>query len=333
MRVTLWDLVPKDAIEGADRYDGSKDDERRLFYVAMTRSKKFLHMTWAPIMDNQLFRRKSEFFDDVRASRYVSRRMPDYSNRARMEPKPRSSVANVEFSFSNLKYFFECGYQFKLRVLYGFNSPIVPPLGYGKSLHDALAEVHQRAMRGEAVSKADVPDLVDRHLRVPYAFGDLQDRLEQIAHRDIGNYITDNADNFQHIEFSEQNVEIHLDGGVSIKGRIDLVRRTDTDEVTIIDLKSNERSQDEDVTEMQLHTYALGYEALTGRNADFVEIYELEERKAKPRPVEDGFIKDVRDKTVDAAKALREMRLYPTPSRIKCRKCDFKMLCSASQAS
>ena len=329
----LWNLVPREAIGDSERYDGSKDDERRLFYVAMTRSKKFLHMTWAPIQGkNNRYVRKSEFWEDVLASKWVRRRKPNYSNRSRTTPQPRASVSNVEFSFTDLKYLLECGYQFKLRALYGFNGPIVPPLGYGKSLHDALADVHHRVMRGEPVSEADVPELVNRHLRTPYAFGELRNRLEQIAHRDITNYIRDNTDKFQHIEFSEQDIEIHLDDGVSIRGRIDLVRRTDTDEITIVDMKSNERSQEEDVTEAQLHTYALGYKELTGRDADFVEIYELEERRPKPRPVDEDFIDDVRNKTKEAAIALREMRLEPVPSVLKCRRCDFSSLCSASLA-
>src|SRR6266850_570252 len=82
---------------------------------------------------------------------------------------------------------------------------------------------------------------------------------------------------------------------VSVVGRIDLVRRIDTDEVTIVDLKTSERAQAEAVTETQLHIYALGYQELTGRRADYVETYELEEQKSKPRSVDDDFIADVRD--------------------------------------
>ena len=332
-RSTLWNLIPSKAIENAERYDGSIEDEQRLFYVAMTRSKKFLHMTWAPIEGkNNRYITKSQFWDDVLASKWVKRRKPNYTKRKRMAAKPRAAVANVEFSFSDLKYLFECGYQFKLRVLYGFNSPIARPMGYGKSLHDALAEVHQRAMLGETVSEKHVPELVDRHLRTPYAFGELRKNLEQAAYRDITNYIHDNADKFQHIEFSEQAVEIHLDDGVSIKGRIDLVRRTDTDETTIVDLKSNEGSQQEVVTETQLHTYALGYKELTGKDADFVEIYELAERNPRPRAVDEDFMDDVREKTQEAAAALRKMQLEPTPKKFKCRQCDFSSLCGASLA-
>ena len=331
-RSRIWNLIPRGAVENAERYDGSINDERRLFYVAMTRSKKFLHMTWAPIGNKGYHAYRSEFWDDVLVSKFVRRRKPDYTNRGRAPARPRASVANVEFSFSDLKYLYECGYQFKLRVLYGFNNPIALPLGYGKSLHDALAEVHQRAMRGDVVTEADTAELVARHLRTPYAFGEVRRRLEEAAHRDIANYIRDRADDLQYIEFSEQAVEIHLNDGVSIKGRIDLVRRTDTGETTIVDLKSNERSQQEEVTEVQLHTYALGYKELTGRDADFVEIYELAERRQRPRPVDEDFITDVREQTQAAAIALRDMRLDPAPTAAKCGQCDFSSLCGASLA-
>ena len=328
----IWNLIPQDAIEDAHRYNGSVEDERRLFYVAMTRSKKFLHMTWAPIGTQGLYTKKSIFWDDVLSSEFIRRRMPDYANRKRVPARPRATVANVEFSFSDLKYLYECGYQFKLRILYGFNNPIAAPLGYGKSLHDALAEVHQRAMRGDFVTEADAQNLVKRHLRTPYAYGVVRERLEQAAYRDIANYIRDKADDLKFTEFSEQTVEIHLEDGVSIKGRIDLVRRTDTDKTTIVDLKSNERSQQEDVTEAQLHTYALGYQELTGRDADFVEIYQLAEQRPIVRPVDEDFINDVRKQTQKAAIALREMNLEPTPTDRKCRACDFSSLCSASRA-
>jgi hypothetical protein len=53
---------------------------------------------------------------------------------------------------------------------------------------------------------------------------------------------------------------------VSVAGRIDLVRRLDTNEVTIVDLKSNDRAQVEAVTETQLHIYALGYQETRSRS-------------------------------------------------------------------
>ena len=228
------------------------------------------------------------------ASKYVKRRPPDYSARKRLEPQPKASVANVTLSFSDLKYFFECPYQFKLRILYGFNAPLDEALGYGKSLHDALAEVHARALRGEDVGPREATALVQRtcarHTPTPRCARS----LEQAARRIVDAYIRKNGAEFKNLEFSEKAIEIALGDGVSVAGRIDLVRRLDTDEVTIVDLKSNDRAQAEAVTETQLHIYALGYQELTGRPADYVEIYELDEQKQKRRSVDDDFIADVK---------------------------------------
>jgi DNA helicase-2/ATP-dependent DNA helicase PcrA len=328
----VWHLLPRAGIKGQARFEGTVEDERRLFYVAMTRSQKFLHLTWAPVRGNQLFQQRSQFWDDILVSKYVKRRVPDYSARKRLPPMPRAGVTNVVFSFSDLKYFFECPYQFKLRILYGFNAPIHEALGYGKSLHDALAEVHRRAIRGDVANAAEVARLVETHLHAPYAYPALRQQLEKSAERVLRDYLDDNAALFDKIEFSEKQIEISLGDGVSIVGRIDLVRRVDTGETTIVDLKSSDRAQAEDVTETQLHVYALGYQDLTGRRPDYVETYELDERKRKPRSVDDDFIAEVKTKTRAAAEALRTGALPVAPAPKKCAGCDYRGMCSATAA-
>jgi len=324
----VWHILPRSGVVDQARYEGSIEDERRLFYVAMTRAQKYLHLTWAPVTGNRHAQRVSEFWEDVLQSKWVKRRPQDYSNRRRLPPAPRASVANVALSFSDLKYFFECPYQFKLRILYGFNAPIHEALGYGKSLHDALADVHARAIRGDVPKKDEVSTLVETHLHTPYAYPALRDKLEESAQRIVSDYLRDNKDLFDKIEFSEKFIEINLGDGVKVSGRIDLVRRIDTGETTIVDLKSNDRAQPEEVTETQLHIYALGYQELTGRNADYVEIYDLDGRKRKARSVDEEFIEDVKKGVCDAADALRQGALDKKPAAKKCTVCDYRNLCT-----
>jgi DNA helicase-2/ATP-dependent DNA helicase PcrA len=78
----VWHLLPRRGIRDQARFEGTLEDERRLFYVAMTRSQKFLHLTWAPVPRNQLFQKPSEFWEDILVSKYVKRRRPDYSSPA-----------------------------------------------------------------------------------------------------------------------------------------------------------------------------------------------------------------------------------------------------------
>ena len=132
--------------------------------------------------------RTSSFDFAANRAKRISR-VRDYSTRKLLPPQARAGVANIVFSFSDLKYFFECPYQFKLRILYGFNAPIHEALGYGKSLHDALAEVHARSIRDDVPEAAEVPRLVRTHLHAPYAYPALRQQLEASAERVLRDYL------------------------------------------------------------------------------------------------------------------------------------------------
>jgi DNA helicase II / ATP-dependent DNA helicase PcrA len=118
---TVWHLVPAACVPGQARFLGSEEDERRLFYVAVTRSQKHLHLTTAPTPNSKRYVQPSTFWYDVLESKFVKRRPQDLSARVRGVPMPKASVSNVSLSFSDMRYFFECPYQFKMRALYGFN--------------------------------------------------------------------------------------------------------------------------------------------------------------------------------------------------------------------
>jgi DNA helicase-2/ATP-dependent DNA helicase PcrA len=323
-----WHVVPKPAIAGADRYDGGVEDERRLFYVALTRSKKYLYCTWAPRADNQLYRRVSPFFDEATDPEHVLTREPARRAIPKIKPQQLTALVNVSLSFSDLKYYFECPYQFKLRFMYGFNPPIDEALGYGKSLHDALAEVHRRALDKDFVGPDQAEELVDRHLHVPFAYPQLKENLRRAAVDATKRYLQDNGRFLDKIQHSEQIVEIHMAEGVVVNGRIDLIRRTDTNETIVVDFKSTKRAQDEDVTRKQLHIYAKGYEELVGHMADLIEIHNLD-RGGSLREEVDVTLMDRTAKAVQSAgKAIQENR-FPRQSKWSdvCSRCDPAKVC------
>ena len=329
-----WSYVPRVAIADAGRYENNIENEDRLFYVAMTRSQKFLHFTRAPAFDNRgrSLNRPSRYWNYVAKSPLVSRSIPDYSGRPRREAEPKGHISDVELSFTHLKYLLECPYQFKLKVLHGFDAPLGGAMGFGKGLHDALAEVHQRCARGEVVDASEVPELVQRHLLLRYADGEIRARMEGLAAQILMDYVRDNATVLHHVQFAERNIAVHLDGGIAIRGRVDLIRSDADGRVTIVDLKSNHRSQAEEVTRDQLSTYALGYRELTGRDADLIETYELEERERRPEIITGQLLHEMEARTKAAVNALRQNQMRPVPEPAKCRRCDVNDLCPASMA-
>jgi DNA helicase-2/ATP-dependent DNA helicase PcrA len=326
--VTLQHVVPPAAIADPDRYRGTVEDETRLLYVAVTRAQRYLYATYAPVADNQQQRNMSDFFQHIAQQQWVST-TPSPIKGERLTPHPIHDTPHVTLSFSELKYLFECSYQFKLRFLYGFNAPIHEALGYGKGLHDALSEIHKRALEGDLLTKDSADALIRRHMHTPFAYDTLADQLRKSGVKAIERYFDTHGKEIANTEFSEKQIQVHSPG-ITVDGRIDLIRRLDTGEVAIVDFKSSERAQAEDVTRDQLHVYAVGYQELTGKSADLIEVLNLDQKgKTTREPVDDPLLTAVRDKVRDAGEALRTNRLprLPTWDNHKCGSCDMVGLC------
>lgn len=327
--VTLRHVIPDEAIDDPARYRGTVEDETRLLYVAVTRAQKYLYVTYAPMADNQQQRNRSDFFDHIAAQQWVST-APTSVNGDRLPPHPLQEMPQVTLSFSELKYLFECPYQFKLRFLYGFNAPIHEALGYGKGLHDALSEIHKRALEGDIVTRDSAAALVDRHLNTPFAYPALREHLRTAGIKAIERYFDAHGEEIANTEFSEKPIQVHVAPGITVDGRIDLIRRLDTGEVAIVDFKSTERAQAEDVTRDQLHVYAVGYQELTGRSADLIEVLNLDEKgKTTREPVNEPLLAMARDKIRDAGEALRTNNLprLPVWDKHACGSCDLVGIC------
>ena len=325
--LNVFHVIPQAAVLDADRYRGTEADEIRLFYVAVTRAQKYLALSYSP-GDSQMYQGRSPFFDFATRNSYLLTGEPQLPD-GRLLPKARHEIPDVHLSFSDLKYFFECPYQFKLRFLYGFNPPIHEALGYGKSVHDVMAEIHKRAITGDIVSDFEAEKLVDRHLNTPFAYPQLRAQLRQAAIKAVTRYLDEHRAELPQTLYSEQQVQVHVAPGITVDGRIDLIRRLDTDEVSIVDFKSTERAQADDITLDQLHVYVVGYEELTGERADLVEVLNLDEKAHSQREVvNDALLSDIRTKIQHAGQDLRANHLPRLQTWGEtCDRCDLAGLC------
>lgn len=328
----VWHVIPQNSVEDSSRYLTSLDDERRLFYVAVTRSQKYLFASWSPGASSRARRASDFFLEMTEDSNVLTREIPRTAEP--LLPAPRRKLSQVTVSFSELKYYFECPYEFKLRFLYGFNPPIHEALGFGKSVHDCLAEMHKRAISEDFVADGEVNELVDRHLNVPFAYPALREQLGQAGIDDIRRYLNRYRDELNQTIHSELPVQITIAPGVTVDGRIDLIRRLDTGETCIVDFKSTERAQSESVTRDQLHVYALGYQELTGTHADIVEILNLDRNAQNVREVIDpALLESAARRIGEAGHALRENELPRLTSWCNtCSSCDLRGLCRDAEA-
>ena len=302
-----------------------------MFYVAVTRAQKYLALSFSP-SGSRMYNAPSDFLRLAASIQYVSTHpTPVDASLDKLAPTPRRETPQVSLTFSELKYLFDCPYQFKIRFLYGFNPPIHEALGYGKGLHDALAEVHKRAIDGRLMTASDAADLVNRHLHTPYAYPALREALEKSAVAAIERYFATHGHEIPNTIHSEKQIQVHLGEGVVVDGRIDLIRRLDTDEISVVDFKSSNRAQPEDVTRDQLHVYALGYEELSGEKPDLIEVLNLDQGGKNTREsVETTLLAATRDRIIQAGTMLRVNDLPRHKAWCgACAKCDVASLCRA----
>jgi DNA helicase-2/ATP-dependent DNA helicase PcrA len=330
---SVWHIIPEQSVPNAPRYKGTIEDERRLFYVALTRAEKYLYGSWSPLPGNQQQQKSSPFFEEMTKSSYVLTKESSLSFPPSCESRPRKADVLLPLTFSQLKYYFDCPYLFKLRYLYGFNAPISRALGYGHSLHNALAEIHAESLQGNIPNVGDIPRLVDEHLHLPFADKVIEDNMRKGAVKTLTRYLQNHRQDLDKLEHVEKVIELTLSDGIVVSGRIDLIRKTDTQELSIVDFKSDQRAQDESLTEKQLQIYALGYQELTGQRADLIEIHNLDRGGIQREEVDDSLIQSTMQSVVEAGKKLRDddlPRLYAWSNQ--CQGCDFVGICRQKEA-
>lgn len=325
---SIWHVIDKDWIPNADRFAGGVEEERKLFYVAITRAKKFLFLTRSP--GNAREKKVSEFMVEAKESPYMLGFDEKMVYTGDHIPPMSEDAAPLNHNFSILQDYFDCAYRFKLSMFYGFVQPIVPALGYGKAMHEIVMNIHRRVLSGETLSSEDIEQIVNDSFYLPYANSKLQDNMLEGAKKSVAGYVTKNQDDFANITMAETDIELDMGDGIKVNGRIDLVKRREIsgeEKTYIVDFKTASREVTECINAEQLKIYALGYQKLTGETADYLEIYNLDNSESERQRVTEGLLDNVSRDIRDAASNIRKNDLPRKCSKEKCQKCYLNYLC------
>lgn len=332
--LTEWHFLDARLIKNQDRYVGTTEDERRLFYVALTRAQKYLFVSRAPDANNQLYRKPSEFVQELAASDQIVANIPSFDQLLPIVPEPKDEVVTMTLNFSVLKDFFECPYRFKLVSMYGFCYPLDERMGLGRSLHNSLMEIHKRSKLGEKLSGERAVEIAQEQSNFPYIGGSKElGRMKEIVKERVLEYYRKNEPSLGLIEYVEQEIQLNLDDGIVVTGKIDLIKRNlydDKYETTIIEFKSKNDVQSPKTTEQQLNLYAVGHLELTGEQADFIQIYDLDEnRESVKKVLRPDHIEETKLAINQAATVIRLQKFRRVDEEKTCKECFQYRLCSA----
>jgi len=335
----VWHFLDRSLIKEQERYEGDHDtyeDERRLFYVAITRSQKYLLLTRAPDLSNRLYRRESLFLGELqKANVLVQDKRQDFRQVTKTESKAKEKIKNLTLDFSTLKAIFDCPYRFKLVSIFGFRFPLNQRMGLGRSFHNSLMEIHKRALEGENIEEDQLEEIIERQTHFPYLTSrKLKKSLPEKIRNNVIEYYEENKGSFNDIIFVEQDIQYKLSSDILVLGRIDLIKKKNDFgqyETTIIEFKSKEEMSLAKITREQLKLYALGHRELTGEVADYIMTYYIGEKPpiAKtPEKLYEEDLDEIEQKIKDAVEIIRNEDFKKVESKEKCDTCFQNSLCS-----
>jgi len=317
------------------RYLGSEEDERRLFYVGITRAKKFLFISYPKVCKQRAFKKPSKFFLELPDSFCITKPIPDPTKRNRI--KPEASYQNIQFptNYSELSDYIRCGYDYKLRYIYNFNPELVQALGYGKQVHNIINLLHKKAQKTKKIPSLDeVKTMVESHFFLRYAAKEQMESLRESAIKSIQNYIKLWKTDFSLTVKTERSFEYDIENGL-ISGSIDLLKRESDsaeDILEIVDFKTGKRrSFTEEESHLQAQLYTIVAKEALGLNVKRAYIHFLDAGKGTERvevlttPKQLEYAK----KTIlSAVDGIIKRRFYrDAKSRKICAYCDFNTIC------
>jgi DNA helicase II / ATP-dependent DNA helicase PcrA len=337
-----WHFLDRLLIDEQYRYEGElgKEDERRLFYVALTRSQKYLLLTQAPDLNNKLYKVPSEYIQELLPAKVgafqilVSDMRQDFSDINKIDPKPKEKIRNIALDFTTLRDIFECPYRFKLISIFGFKYPLNQRMGIGKSFHNCLMELHKRAKEGEQFNTKQLIDLAQRQSHFPYITKStkLKKPLWKKVRDNVVEYYNDENNDLRNIEFVEQDIQYKINENILVLGRIDLIKKIKDNgsyETTIIEFKSDDAGAESPLTKDQLKLYAIGHRELTGEIADYIMTYVIGDNTAKtPEKLHPTDLVEIEEKIKKAVELIWSEQFDRTLAINSCKECFQIRLCS-----
>ncbi len=256
-------LVKDELPEGDYHYQ----EERRLFYVAMTRAKEGLSLTSADYYGSPQKKKISRFIQEIGIEKMAvlpsaERKVAKKTSRV---PSPHIYAIPKTFSFSQIRSFLVCPYQYKMVYLLNVPMKGSPQFSFGSSIHSTLQKFYQRiqeinSLKQHSLFGLPLDDAVKSNIRVPSLDEFLMiydtswisdwyhDKRQREAYYKKGKKM---LETFYTAQEERWTVPVLIEGGFRIRigddtvtGRIDRVDRLDTETLHIIDYKTGQSKED-----------------------------------------------------------------------------------------
>jgi DNA helicase II / ATP-dependent DNA helicase PcrA len=343
-------------------------EERRLLYVAMTRARDRLFLSWADSYEGSRAWRRSRFVDEIEAAgrRHFTwteipalgaalaareLRILELGEEVAASPVGRPGPeAMPRLSFSGISTYRECPRQYQFRYVHRLPVPITAEAQYGNILHAALQRLgrlrmEQPTITEEALERVheqvweEMPFPDPRRLPALRALG----RLQLLSYLSVGGFAPRPA-------VVEEPFTAELDGW-RLRGIIDRVDPPPTMEGgvpggndiedrkstagagrwRIIDYKTGDPLPASRLRrDLQLALYGLGAKRALGLGELDLEIVYLKDSSRVVIAAADDLLAEAERVGAEVAAGVASGSFEPRPERRRCALCAYRLACTAA---
>ena len=318
-----------------------REEERRLFYVAVTRGRDMLTLYGkkrsskkkdAEIPPTYL-REMSEDQDIRHALRVrdpisVQREEVTLETPAWITLAAESVEGGIELSASAIEAYATCPMKFALQKRWRLPEEPSAALQYGAAMHTALKDFYEAALRGVDRTAEETVEIFHREFELAKIDEELQRKLyERQGEEQLRGFIDlRTLEPKPRVLSTEKSIRFTIED-IVINGRIDRIDRLESGGVLVLDYKTGApRNTLDAVNSIQLGLYWMAAE-IEGHRVERAAFYNLEDNTT----AETDRIKkeNIYEKVIEVADGIRSATFVPRPG-FHCRNCGYRSLCPAT---
>ena len=343
------ELRDRDSLTEADDKTLHEQEERRLFYVAMTRARDSLHI-YAREGTGKSNKTPAGYMRELLENKHLARWLTAVPARGTQTSLDIFAEASIEYpaesktsawfqlpvldglhtrlSASAVDTYERCGLQFKLDRDWRLAARPAAAMQYGAAIHRILKTYFDSVNLGRAKSDEELIDLFRRDLADSKIQETYQHELyEQQGVAQLREFLAAARTlPAAHVLHTEQSFEIRV-GPTSVVGRIDRIDRRPDGSVSIIDYKTGKARDQEDADQsLQLSLYAIAAKQKWEYSVGALIFYNLEENVAVTTSRTEAQLLGARNRVEDAAQGIAD-GIFEAKPGMHCNFCAYRSLC------
>lgn len=322
------------------------EEERRLFYVGMTRARDMLCFTAAKYYGEGKREKKLSSFTEEALGKRISELDADKDGEKQLtlldwqkieeitEEKVRIPVEYL--SYSQLSTFDTCPLQYKYRYVLKIPVPPSAALSFGDTMHRTMKAFYELVRESHKPSKEMLLKLLDDHWSaVGYGDRNYEERMKKQGIKLLSEFYDKSFDPKNIPIALEQPFKLKITPVLKLGGKIDRVDEVADGKIEIIDYKTgtapkNRKAEDD----LQLTVYALAatdmgiYKKPPEKVIVSFYFFENQEKISATRTKEQ--LESAKKEITEKARAISMSDFHPKPGKW-CDFCEFRLICEAWQ--